>query len=215
MRISILTVGTRGDVQPFVAFGVGLRAAGHDVRLCAHPEFEPLVSGHGLEFAPLAAGALSRGQETEEGRRWAQRQARWSPTWVGLVRDARSVAHQRLRDAADGCAGADVIVASNLTQFLGWQLAREQAVPLVRTLLNAPGYWMSRRTSRPAAAALRQAAWLAARPWLNAVRRETLGLPPLPAASRSGPSTARASSSSTRSARPCSRSRPAGVTGRR
>ena len=180
MRISILTVGTRGDVQPFVALGAGLQSAGHAVRLCTHPEFEALATGRGLAFAPVAAGALSRGSETAEGRRWAQRQARWSPTWVGLLRDARSVAHQRLRDAADGCADADVIVASNLAQVLGWQLARERGVPLVRTLLNAPGYWMSRRTSRPAAAAVRQAAWLAARPWLNAVRRETLGLPALP-----------------------------------
>jgi UDP:flavonoid glycosyltransferase YjiC (YdhE family) len=50
----------------------------------------------------------------------------------------------------------------------------------VRALLNAPAYWMSRRTNRPAAAAIRQGAWLAARPWLNRVRREALGLDRLP-----------------------------------
>jgi sterol 3beta-glucosyltransferase len=180
MRIAILTVGTRGDVQPFVAFGAALQQNGHAVRLCTHPEFQELVTGQGLDFAPLAAGALSRGAATQEGRRWAQRHARWMPTWVGLIQDARSVAHERLRDAAVACADADVIVTSNLTQVLGWQLARDRGVPVVRTLLNAPGYWMSRRTSRPAAAAVRQAAWLAARPWLNAVRKEALGRPPLP-----------------------------------
>jgi UDP:flavonoid glycosyltransferase YjiC (YdhE family) len=181
MRISMLTVGSRGDVQPLVAFGRALQDAGHAVRICAQPEFEDFVTRRGLvDFAPLAAGALSRGNETEEGRRWAQRGSRWLPTWVGLLQDARSVAPQRLRDAAAGTVDADVIVATNLTQVLGWQLARERGVPLVRTLLNAPAYWMSRRTSRPAAAALRQAAWLAARPWLNSVRAEALGLPPLP-----------------------------------
>ena len=50
----------------------------------------------------------------------------------------------------------------------------------MRALLNAPAYWMSRRTNRPAATAIRQGAWLAARPWLNRVRREALGLGPLP-----------------------------------
>jgi sterol 3beta-glucosyltransferase len=180
MRIAILTVGTRGDVQPFVAFGAALQQNGHAVTLCTHPEFQELVTGQGLDFARLAAGALSRGAATQEGRRWAQRHARWMPTWVGLIQDARSVAHERLRDAAVACADADVIVTSNLTQVLGWQLARDHGVPVVRTLLNAPGYWMSRRTSRPAAAAVRQAAWLAARPWLNAVRKEALGRPPLP-----------------------------------
>jgi sterol 3beta-glucosyltransferase len=180
MRVSILTVGSRGDVQPFVAFGVGLQRAGQAVRICAHQEFRELVTGHGLDFAPLAAGALSRGMETEEGRRWAERQSRWMPTWVGLIRDARSVAHERMRDAAAGTRDADVIVATNITQVLGWQLAHERGVPLVRALLNAPAYWMSRRTNRPAAAAVRQVAWLAARPWLNRVRREALGLGPLP-----------------------------------
>jgi len=180
MRVSILTVGSRGDVQPFVAFGIGLQRAGHPVRICTHPEFRELVTRQGLDFAPLAAGALSRGMQSEEGRRWAERQSRWMPTWVGLIRDARSVAHERMRDAAAGCHDADVIVATNLTQILGWQLARERGVPLVRALLNAPAFWMSRRTNRPAAASARQAAWLAARPWLNRVRRDALGLAPLP-----------------------------------
>ena len=182
MRVSILTVGTRGDVQPLVAFGIGLQGAGHAVRICTHPEFRELVTGQGLDFAPIAAGALSRGRETEEGRRWAERQSRWMPTWVGLIRDARSVAHQRMRDAEAGTHDAEVIVATNLAQILGWQLAHERGVPLVRALLNAPSYWMSRRTNRPAAAAVRQGAWLAARPWLNRVRREALGLGPLPLA---------------------------------
>jgi UDP:flavonoid glycosyltransferase YjiC (YdhE family) len=180
MRVSILTVGSRGDVQPFAAFGRGLQRAGHEVRVCTHPEFRELVRREDLDFAPLAAGALSRGTESEEGRRWAERQSRWMPTWVGLIRDARSVAHERMRDAAAGCRDAEVIVASNLTQVLGWQLAREHGVPLVRVLLNAPAYWMSRRTNRRAAAAVRQGVWLAARPWLNRVRRDALELDPLP-----------------------------------
>jgi UDP:flavonoid glycosyltransferase YjiC (YdhE family) len=180
MRVSILTVGTRGDVQPVAAFGLGLQRAGHVVRICTHPEFRELVTGQGLDFAPIAAGALSRGTETEEGRRWAERQSRWMPTWVGLIRDAHSVAHERMRDAEAGCRDAEVIVATNLAQVLGWQLARERGVPLVRALLNAPAYWMSRRANRPAAAAVRQGAWLAARPWLNRVRREALALGPLP-----------------------------------
>jgi sterol 3beta-glucosyltransferase len=180
MHVVMLTVGSRGDVQPFVAFGAGLRAAGHTVRICTHASFEALVAGQDLEFAPLAEGAVSLGAETPEGRRWAQSHSRWLPTWVGLIRDARSVAHRRLEDAVAGCDGADVIVASNLTQGLGWQLSRELRIPLVRALLNAPNYWMARRSWRPGAAAARQMAWLAARPWLNAVRRETLSWPPVP-----------------------------------
>jgi sterol 3beta-glucosyltransferase len=180
MHVTMLTVGSRGDVQPFVAFGVGLQDAGHRVRICTHPRFRALVEGQGLEFAPLAQGAVARRGETEGGRRWAEHWSRWMPAWVGLLQDARSVARRRLRDADAGCDGADVIVALNLTQLLGWQLARDLDLPLVRALLNAPSYWMARRSRPPVARALRQLAWLGARPWLNRVRRDALGRPPLP-----------------------------------
>jgi sterol 3beta-glucosyltransferase len=180
MKVTMLTVGSRGDVQPFAAFGAGLQDAGEQVRICTHPRFQALVEGQGLEFAPLAQGAVARRGETEEGRRWAEQWSRWMPAWVGLLQDARSVARRRLRDAAAGCDGADVIVASNLTQLLGWQLARDFDVPLVRGLLNAPSYWMARRSRPPVVRALRQLVWLGARPWLNRVRRDALGRPPLP-----------------------------------
>jgi UDP:flavonoid glycosyltransferase YjiC (YdhE family) len=180
MRVTILTVGSRGDVQPFLAFGGGLQSAGHKVRLSTHAGYRELVEGQGLEFAELAAGALARRHETEEGRRWAERSSRRMPAWVGLLRDARSVAPRRLREAAAACDDADVIVASNLTQVLGWQLARERRVPLVRVLLNAPSYWMARRSSPAVAGAVRQLAWIGARPWLNRVRKDALGLPEVP-----------------------------------
>jgi hypothetical protein len=37
--VCVLTVGTRGDVHPFVALGAGLRAAGHEVALPTSPRF--------------------------------------------------------------------------------------------------------------------------------------------------------------------------------
>src|SRR6187200_839099 len=53
MRITLLTLGTHGDVQPFVALGIGLRDAGHHVRLAAREKYRSFVTSHGLEFASL------------------------------------------------------------------------------------------------------------------------------------------------------------------
>ena len=53
MRITVLAVGSRGDVDPFVVLGVRLRAAGHTVRIATHDEFAAAVTGAGLEFATL------------------------------------------------------------------------------------------------------------------------------------------------------------------
>ncbi|XP_058737429.1 sterol 3-beta-glucosyltransferase UGT80A2-like isoform X1 [Vicia villosa] len=52
-QIAMLIVGTRGDVQPFVAIGKRLQADGHRVRLATHKNFEDFVLNAGLEFYPL------------------------------------------------------------------------------------------------------------------------------------------------------------------
>ncbi|CAI4216069.1 unnamed protein product [Parascedosporium putredinis] len=53
LNIVIQVVGSRGDVQPFVALGTELRAAGHRVRLATHDVFADFVRGAGLEFFPI------------------------------------------------------------------------------------------------------------------------------------------------------------------
>jgi len=58
MNILILTVGTRGDVQPYVALGRGLQAAGHGVLVVTLAQFGDFVTSHGLEFAALPAEFL-------------------------------------------------------------------------------------------------------------------------------------------------------------
>jgi sterol 3beta-glucosyltransferase len=53
MQILAIALGSQGDVQPYVALGAGLRAAGHNVRVMTHLNFETLVKGQGLEFCPV------------------------------------------------------------------------------------------------------------------------------------------------------------------
>ena len=173
MRITVLSVGSRGDVQPLLGFGLGLAAAGHDVRVAAFPGFARQVTDAGLDFAPLAEGRISRGA-TAEDRRVAQRGSRQTPALVALVKDARSVVGQRLADALAACEGADVIITNELALLLGWQASEHFGAELVRARLCPP----PRMAENPAAPAVRQAAWLIMRRWLAAARRAA-GLPRL------------------------------------
>jgi UDP:flavonoid glycosyltransferase YjiC (YdhE family) len=43
MHIAIIALGSRGDVQSYIALGKGLKDAGHVVRLVTHQNFEALV----------------------------------------------------------------------------------------------------------------------------------------------------------------------------
>lgn len=53
MRITCLTIGSRGDVQPYIALCKGLLAEGHKPKIASHREFEPWVRQHGIDFAPV------------------------------------------------------------------------------------------------------------------------------------------------------------------
>ena len=53
MKIVIPASGSRGDVQPYIALGGGLKAAGHHVRLVTSDDFETLVREAGLEFRSI------------------------------------------------------------------------------------------------------------------------------------------------------------------
>jgi sterol 3beta-glucosyltransferase len=53
LRITCLTIGSRGDVQPYIALCKGLLAEGHKPRIATHSEFEPWVRSHGIDFAPV------------------------------------------------------------------------------------------------------------------------------------------------------------------
>ncbi|KAJ9246965.1 CAZyme family GT1 [Paecilomyces variotii] len=50
LNIVIQVVGSRGDVQPFIALGNELQKFGHRVRLATHAIFEDFVTKAGLEF---------------------------------------------------------------------------------------------------------------------------------------------------------------------
>ena len=61
MKINILTIGTRGDVQPYLGLGAGLAAGGHDVAVQTLAEFKNDVENTGLETSAPPRGLHRRG----------------------------------------------------------------------------------------------------------------------------------------------------------
>ena len=53
LRFTCLTIGSRGDVQPYIALCKGLLAEGHKARIATHAEFEPWIREHGIDFRPV------------------------------------------------------------------------------------------------------------------------------------------------------------------
>lgn len=68
MKIALLTLGTRGDVQPFAVLGGALKKRGHEVTLSTAKNFESLASSLNIGFDPVDADFQSF-LESEEGKK--------------------------------------------------------------------------------------------------------------------------------------------------
>lgn len=72
MKILITTLGSHGDVQPYVALAKGLKTAGHHVAICTLEGFRPFIEEHAVEYAYLhneffTLMQTQEGQSTIEG----------------------------------------------------------------------------------------------------------------------------------------------------
>ena len=193
-HVTILAAGTRGDIQPFVALGRGLRDAGYDVTLAANSEFRALVHEYGVPFRALGADWLKLA-DTEEGREALHHPLTGSKRMREL---SQPMVRRMLDDAWAAAQDTDAIVyhpktmaGPHLSERLGVPAFVASAVPVLsptrafpmpglvkrRTLggrLNHASYRLARLSTRPY------------RDTIDAWRRETLDLPPatdLPAGS--------------------------------
>ncbi len=53
MKVKILTLGTRGDVQPFLALALELKKNNYDVTICTGENFKDFIEHAGVSFAPV------------------------------------------------------------------------------------------------------------------------------------------------------------------
>ena len=125
MRITITAAGSRGDVQPYVALGLGLKEAGHEVTLAAPAIFEGLVRGYGLAFYPISLDPLEgirRQLETGDANLF---EFAWRTRGI-----LAPVIGEDLRAYTAACRGAEAIIYTPVG-FLGYRIATELGVPNV------------------------------------------------------------------------------------
>jgi len=155
VRFAIFTVGSRGDVQPYVALSRGLRRRGHSVILASHPSMAGLVERHGVPFAPI-------GPEVDVGKAAADIRGRSRSWFLGFIRVMQftvSVIEEASPDILPLAEEADVVVVSH--SFAGAAEADKLGKPTVSVTLQHqaipiedPSASLPRRTVRAAAGRL-------------------------------------------------------------
>ena len=196
MRITIITIGSYGDVQPYIALGQGLQTAGHNVSLATHTRFKPSICSHGLDFFPVA-GDPSAILESEAGRAWLDSGNNPLHFFHRLSTLAEPLLRQAALDCWNACQNAGAILLAQLGIGVAYPVIESLGVPYYFACLQpltptcafpcpffpAKPSWLPIDTgyyNRLTYFLSVEAFWKLARSSINKIRRESLNLPRLP-----------------------------------
>mgnify|MGYP001544778610 CR=1 FL=1 len=128
-RIAITTIGTLGDVQPFVALALTLRRRGFDVVLATSDDFGPLIRSYGVEFASLGGDVQAFLRQSQFDSAMTKNIVLHAP---GLLRDGQKILKEASRRAWAIAQDADAIVFQNNTSF-SLDIAEARGIPAIVT----------------------------------------------------------------------------------
>ena len=129
MRIAIIAPGSRGDVQPYVALGKGLKAVGHTVLLLSHENFAGLAKAHDLEFCPMY-GNVQAIVESEEMRELLAK-GNFLAITSRTSRESRRAAIMWTNTGLAACQGMDLLLVGVGGLYLGQALSEKLNIPLL------------------------------------------------------------------------------------
>jgi UDP:flavonoid glycosyltransferase YjiC (YdhE family) len=131
MKIVVATIGSRGDVQPYINLCQGLQEAGHDVVLATNPTLRSLADSHGVTSVPV-------GPSVDMGAVGAQLMAQsFNNMWIGMIRvmqfGARLV-EEAYPDVLKVCQWADLVITSDTGS--GIAEAEKLSIPWISVTLQ-------------------------------------------------------------------------------
>ncbi|WP_084705450.1 glycosyltransferase [Vibrio mexicanus] len=111
MKILLMTIGSRGDVEPFIALGKAMKKKGHEVELCTAQRFKPMVIEHDLSHQPITDELF----ELIEGDTFESMGSLFSgvKTSIRLMKASKPIQKQMIID----CIKAGLTVKPNLIIF--------------------------------------------------------------------------------------------------
>jgi UDP:flavonoid glycosyltransferase YjiC (YdhE family) len=197
MRIAIVSMDTRGGIVPYVALGLGLRRAGHEVQMVAPADFAPMFDEVGLPMAPLSGNVedVVRGSTgaTERGTIASMRFA---------GREMAPRIHAWTRETLEACEGVDVVTGGVGGMVVGLSVAEKLGKPFIPThvqpvgaptgaypgvLLAGMPRWLGRPGRRLSHRLSDAGLWMPFRSGMASARQDVLGLSGRPRAADGQP----------------------------
>lgn len=190
MKITINAFGSRGDVQPYVALGKGLHAAGYQVVITTHKIFKELVLNNGLDCFPIDVNPheVLISQAVADLGSNPVKVARW------IAKNINPVMKEMFQITLESGSSADLILNS-LLSFAGYHVGEKLGIPSIGAFLQPatptrfypgasgilPSRWMPFQgiINYSVSKLTNQFLFNLLRPVINECRVDILGLPPV------------------------------------
>jgi sterol 3beta-glucosyltransferase len=192
LRIVMMALGSRGDVQPFAALGVALAARGHAVRLLTYGSFADLVAGKGVTLVPVE-GDIQADLKGPEATAMFAEGAKPGVVMAAMRAFAEKNGESWARLLLEEARTADLLIPAGASVFIGASVAEALNIPYVHAYPQPtlptrafPSAMVPPQGKRPGLGNLLQSwmisivFWQIFRKSVNRVRRELLGLQPYP-----------------------------------
>lgn len=189
MHIAVCNVGSRGDIQPFVALAVGLIEAGHQVKFITTENFAPFLAQYHIPIHPLPLDfqALLEGKLGREMMDSGKNPVAFFSAFQKMTETMTTTVGPAFLDAFKD---VDLIVSGNGVSMGLVSFAQKYNIPLVHALLQPmhttgdfpnPFFpelpFQSSLYNRFTMDIVTRLMWLFLRSHLNRMRREYLDLP--------------------------------------
>lgn len=124
MKITCLTIGSRGDVQPYIALCQKLNELGHTCSIATHQKFQRWIEENGVGFRPVAGDPAELIKHcTENGMSLS--------FWRNGVKNLGPWFDDPLKTSWEACQGSDLLIESP-NAMAGVHIAQALNIPYIR-----------------------------------------------------------------------------------
>ena len=133
-KIIIASMGSRGDVEPYIALGIELKKIGYDVVISAPRVYCSLVQKYNLGYRELkAVNPQSMMKIPEVEAQFIK--GNMVGALLLLMKKSKSVIKEYLQEMYSNMEGADLVITT-MVPYGASDAAEKMNVPMVHTLLN-------------------------------------------------------------------------------
>lgn len=130
MKIHILAIGGRGDVEPLLILGEKLVESGYTVRIITHPDFTQLAESYSLEYSTISSGIRELFQG-EYGSGTYSTRTNYFRSWFNFYKMFGEILFISAKDSWELCGDAGLIIYSPPCLYFAPQIAEKLGIPSI------------------------------------------------------------------------------------